>query len=136
MEGCIFCKVVEGKIPCAKIYEDEKVISFLDISPNNKGHCLVVPKRHSANFLDMAPDDLAGTMSAAQKIAKAVSKSLNADFNIVINSGKEAGQAVFHAHLHIIPRFRDDGIKFEARHLKYEGNEMSEYAGKIKENLQ
>ena len=135
MEDCIFCKVVEGKIPCAKIYEDEKVISFLDISPNNKGHCLVVPKRHSANLLDMEEEDFEAAVKAARKVALSVSKSLNSGFNLIMNNGKEAGQVVFHAHIHIIPRFENDGIRFETRHLKYEGNEVREYSDKIRQHL-
>ena len=136
MEDCIFCKIIEGKIPSAKVYEDDKVISFLDIAPNNKGHCLIVPKNHSRNLFEMEQEDLIATMQALQKVAKAAMKALDYPaFNIIINNGKEAGQVVFHFHIHIIPRYESDGLKFAGRHLKYEGDEMSEYAEKIKKLL-
>ena len=133
MEDCIFCKIVDGKIPAAKVYEDSHVISFLDIMPANKGHCLVVPKKHSSNLIEMNEEDLAATMKAAKKIARALSLSFgNGSFNIVMNNGKEAGQLVNHAHIHLIPRFQKDRLRIKWSHLKYEGDEMKEYADKIK----
>lgn len=133
MEECIFCKIVDGKIPAAKVYEDSKVISFLDIMPANKGHCLVVPRKHSATLSEMDDDDLVATIKAAKKIARALSLSFgNGSFNLVMNNGKEAGQLVNHAHIHIIPRFQKDRLRIKWSHLKYEGDEMKEYAEKIK----
>ncbi|MBI2656549.1 HIT family protein [Candidatus Woesearchaeota archaeon] len=133
MEECVFCKIVDGKIPSAKVYEDSKVISFLDILPANKGHCLVVPKKHAQNLLDMGEDDLIATMKAAKKVARALSLSFgNGSFNIVMNNGKEAGQVVNHAHIHLIPRFQKDRLRIKWSHLKYEENEMKEYAEKVK----
>ena len=133
MEECIFCKIVEGKIPAAKVYEDSKVISFLDIMPANKGHCLVVPKIHAQNLMEMNDEDLSATIKAAKKIASALSLSFgNGSFNIVMNNGKEAGQVVNHAHIHIIPRFQKDRLRIKWSHLKYEGDEMKEYAEKIR----
>ena len=133
MEDCIFCKIVEGKIPSAKVYEDSRTLAFLDIMPANKGHCLVVPKSHSQNLVDMNEDDLIALMKTAKKVAKAVSLSFgNASFNIVMNNGKEAGQVVFHAHIHLIPRFQKDRLRIKWSHLKNEGDEMKEYADKIR----
>ncbi len=133
MEECVFCKIVDGKIPSAKVYEDNKVISFLDILPANKGHCLVVPKKHAQNLIDMDEDDLIATMKAAKKVARALSLSFgNGSFNIVMNNGKEAGQVVNHAHIHLIPRFQKDRLRIKWSHLKYEENEMKEYAEKVK----
>ena len=133
MNDCIFCKIVEGKIPCAKVYEDSKTLAFLDILPANKGHCLVIPKSHSQNLVDMGEEDLIALMKTAKKIAKAMSFSFgNSSFNIVMNNGKEAGQVVFHAHIHLIPRFQKDRLRIKWSHLKYEGDEMKEYAEKIK----
>jgi histidine triad (HIT) family protein len=133
MEECVFCKIVEGKIPAAKVYEDSKVISFLDIMPANKGHCLVVPKIHAQNLMEMNDEDLSATIKAAKKIASALSLSFgNGSFNIVMNNGKEAGQVVNHAHIHIIPRFQKDRLRIKWSHLKYEGDEMKEYAEKIR----
>ena len=133
MEDCIFFNIVACKIPAAKVYEDTLVISFLDIMPANKGHCLVVPKKHSQNLVEMGEDDLIATMKAAKKVARALSLSFgNASFNIVMNNGKEAGQIVNHAHIHLIPRFQKDRLRIKWSHLKYEGEEMKEYAEKIK----
>ncbi len=133
MEDCIFCKIVEGKIPTSKVYEDAKVIGFLDIMPANKGHCLVIPKKHSENLTEMNEDDSASLIQAARKIAKALSLSFgNAGFNIVMNNGKEAGQVVNHAHIHIIPRFQKDRLRIKWSHIKYSENEINEYADKIR----
>mgnify|MGYP001613487058 FL=1 len=133
MQDCIFCKIVEGKIPSAKVYEDSKTMAFLDVMPANKGHCLVVPKSHSQNLVDINEEDLIALMKTAKKVAKAMSLSFgNASFNIVMNNGKEAGQIVFHSHIHLIPRFQKDRLRIKWSHLKYEGDEMKEYADKIK----
>ena len=134
MEDCIFCKIIEGKVPAAKIYEDNYAISFLDIMLANKGHCLVVPKTHMQTLLEMSDNDLISTMKVAKKVAKALSLSLgNASFNIVMNNGKEAGQLVNHAHIHLIPRFQKDRLRIKWSHLKYEENELKDYAEKIKQ---
>ncbi|MBI1936184.1 HIT family protein [Candidatus Woesearchaeota archaeon] len=133
MEDCIFCKIVDGKVPAAKVYEDNFVIGFLDIMPANKGHCLIVPKKHSKTLMEMHDDDLAATILATKKVARALSLSFgNASFNMVMNNGKEAGQLVNHAHIHLIPRFQKDRLRIKWSHLKYEDNEMGEYAEKIK----
>ena len=133
MDDCIFCKIIEGKIPAAKVYEDTKTLAFLDIMPANKGHCLVIPKTHSQNLVDINEDDLVALLKTAKKIAKAMSLSFgNASFNIVMNNGKEAGQVVNHAHIHLIPRFQKDRLRIKWSHLKYEGDEMKEYANNIR----
>ncbi|HLC62048.1 MAG TPA: HIT family protein [Candidatus Nanoarchaeia archaeon] len=136
MEDCIFCKIIEGKIPSAKIYEDGKVICFLDIMPANKGHCLVIPKNHSKDLSDMKDEDAEAAIKAARKVAKALSLSLGCQgFNLVMSNGLEAGQVVFHSHIHIVPRFKNDGLKIKWPHTKYKDGEMKEYADKIKKFL-
>ncbi len=133
MENCIFCKIVNGKIPSAKVYEDSTIISFLDIMPANKGHCLVVPKEHYETFLDISDEGLKSLIAAAKKVAKALSLSIgNGSYNIVMNNGKEAGQIVAHAHLHIIPRFKGDRLRLKWSHKKYEENEMKDIQEKIR----
>ena len=133
MEECVFCKIVNGKIPAAKIYEDDKVLSFLDIMPANKGHCLIVPKQHAATLIEMEEEELEYTMKAVRKVARALSLSCgNGSFNLVMNNGKESGQVVNHAHIHLIPRFQKDRLRLKWSHLKYEDNEMKEYAEKIR----
>ena len=133
MEDCIFCKIVDGKIPASKVYEDGNVISFLDIMPANKGHCLVVPKKHYETLLDISDEDLKSLILAAKKIAKALSLSIgNGSSNIVMNNGKIAGQLVPHAHIHIIPRFKGDRLRLSWSHKKYIDKEMKSIQEKIK----
>ena len=133
MEDCIFCKIANGKIPAAKVYEDDNVISFLDIMPANKGHCLVVPKKHFETLLDIPDDDLKNLIIATKKIAKALSLSIgNGSYNLIMNNGKVAGQLVAHAHIHIIPRFKGDRLRIKWSHKKYITKEMEEMQEKIK----
>jgi histidine triad (HIT) family protein len=133
MEDCIFCKIVDGKIPAAKVYENSNVISFLDIMPANKGHCLVVPKKHYENLLDISDEDSKNLILAAKKITKALSLSIgNGSYNIIMNNGKEAGQLVDHAHIHIIPRFKGDRLRIKWSHKKYIEKEMKSIQEKIK----
>ena|SRR3989344_1525911 len=109
---CIFCKIIRGELPSSKIYEDEDVLAFLDIKPVNPGHTLVVPKKHFESIYD-TPDDLVAKMSVvAKKIAGAVQKNLGAEgVNIGMNNGRAAGQIVFHAHIHVMPRYAKDSFK-------------------------
>ena len=133
MESCIFCKIADGKIPAAKVYEDDKIISFLDIMPANKGHCLVVPKKHYETFLDIPDEDLKSLIIATKKVTKALSLSMgNGSYNLVMNNGKIAGQVVYHAHIHIIPRFKGDRLRIKWSHKKYTEKEMEEVQEKIK----
>ncbi len=136
METCIFCKIIKGDIPCTKVYEDENVISFLDIAPANKGHSLVVPKEHYETLVD-APDDIINySLKVAKKVARAMSSSLaNEGFNVLINNNKVAGQLVPHVHIHIIPRFKGDGIRLNWSPKKYKDKEIGEFAEKIKKFL-
>ncbi|MBU1037211.1 HIT family protein [Patescibacteria group bacterium] len=108
---CIFCKIVEGDLPCYKIYEDKRLIAFLDINPVNKGHVLVCPKDHYLNFLDTPVDLIKDLIVAAHYLAAAVTEAVGAkDFNLGINNGKIAGQMIDHVHFHIIPRFTNDNL--------------------------
>ncbi|MBU0628733.1 MAG: HIT family protein [Nanoarchaeota archaeon] len=132
IRNCIFCRIVKGEIPCARIFEDDKVISFLDISPANKGHALIVTKGHYETLLEIPDEVLLDVMSKAKKIARAMSSALgNKGFNIVMNNGKAAGQIVPHAHIHIIPRFDRDGMNVDWKHKKYNDKEIDEFRGKI-----
>ena len=115
MDNCIFCKIARGEIPCHKVYEDDKILAFLDISQTTKGHTLVITKEHFDNFLFVPKDLLAQAISVAQKIAQASVTSLNAKgVNILINTNEAAGQTVMHFHIHVIPRYDDnDHISIE-----------------------
>lgn len=101
----IFAKILRGELPCYKVYEDDKVLAFLDIMPRSPGHTLVLPKAPARNILDIGADDLSHVITTAQKIAKAAIKAFSAD-GITIQQFNEGagGQVVFHLHLHVIPR--------------------------------
>lgn len=112
MADCVFCKIIAGQVPAEKVYENDKIVAFLDIAPVNPGHALVVPREHHADLLETPGDVLADMLVKTKKIAAAAMRAVNADgFNIGINTKPAAGQAVFHTHLHIIPRFTGDGLK-------------------------
>ncbi len=128
---CIFCKIIKGEIPCSKVFENEKFFAFLDIGPVNKGHTLVIPKKHYKNLFDMPEDELKGYMEVIQKVSKAVIKGVDADgVNLNMNNESVAGQVVMHAHIHIIPRFKDDGLKLWPQG-KYEEGEAAKTRNKI-----
>ena len=111
MKDCIFCKIVKGEIPSTKIYEDDEFYAFLDIKPINKGHTLIVPKLHCRNLLDFPKVQETDLMEFLKKVANAVTKGVGADgFNLGMNNEPAAGQVIFHAHFHIIPRFKDDKL--------------------------
>jgi histidine triad (HIT) family protein len=131
--NCIFCDIVNGKAPSEIIFEDEHVLGFLDIRPLNYGHSLVIPKIHFENFLDVPKSDLESVVAAAQKISEAIKLSMNTDgLNIVANTGRAAGQTVFHFHFHIIPRFNSDDFHFKPVFKNYENGLMKELADKIR----
>ncbi|MDO8572860.1 MAG: HIT family protein [bacterium] len=135
MNDCLFCKIINGDIPSAKVYEDQHSYAFLDIKPINAGHTLLVPKKHFANLYEMPDDVLANLTPTIKKLAIAIKKSVGADgINIGMNNDSAAGQLVFHAHIHIMPRFKNDG--HEHWHGKpYQDGEIDNVAQKIKANL-
>ena len=108
---CIFCKIVTGEIPSEKVYEDDRVLAFLDINPLNDGHLLVIPKAHAATIFEISEADLLAVMSATHKLAAAVQKALNPDgANLLQLNGRAANQMVAHLHVHIGPRWSGDGL--------------------------
>ncbi len=111
-EDCIFCKIANGEIPSRTLYEDDDFRVILDLGPATKGHALILPKEHYANLYEL-PDELAAkVMKLAKKMALRMTDKLGCDgFNLVQNNGEIAGQTVFHFHLHLIPRYEDDGQK-------------------------
>ena len=109
---CLFCKIVAGEIPSERVDEDERTVAFMDINPATRGHALVVPRRHAANLLEIDPEDLAATVAAAQRLARAASERLGADgVNLLNSCGAAAWQTVFHFHIHVIPRYEDDPLR-------------------------
>ncbi len=112
MENCIFCQIIEGKIPADKVFENEYVLAFLDINPVNNGHTLVIPQKHFASLEEVEEKYLCEMMKLAQKIGSSLNEAVGASgFNLGLNNGKDAGQVVGHVHLHIMPRFSGDGLK-------------------------
>lgn len=110
-DNCLFCKIIAGAIPCAKVYEDSDILVFLDINPIAKGHSLVVPKGHYPTLLDMPPDEGQNLLHVLKLVSKAILKESGAGgFNCIQNNFAPAGQMVFHSHWHIIPRFENDGL--------------------------
>ncbi len=132
---CIFCDIIEGKSEAEILYQNEKIISFLDIRPVNYGHALVIPKKHYENFLSVSVDEFEYLLKAMQFIAAAVKTGVNADgFNLIVNNGKAAGQTIFHFHFHIIPRYSND-FKFKPEFKKYSDGAMKEFANKIRSEI-
>ena len=109
---CIFCKIINGSIPCYKIYEDDKILAILDISQASKGHTLVIPKKHFDNSLECDDDILMHLYKIANQLAKKLVKKLDAKgMNILTNINEVAGQSVKHFHIHLLPRYNDeDGV--------------------------
>ncbi len=111
MENCIFCKIANGEIPAATLYEDADFRVILDLGPASKGHALILPKTHAANIYELSDELAAKAMVLAKKMATVMTEALECDgFNIVQNNGEPAGQTVFHFHMHLIPRYKNDGV--------------------------
>jgi histidine triad (HIT) family protein len=137
MSECIFCKIIAGEIPATVIHEDADSLVFMDIGPIIKGHALVVSKKHYDPITRTPDEILAGMHVTAKRIAQAQMNALGADgVNIMQNNGKAAGQEVEHIHIHVIPRFADDGHRWNWNARKYDSmEEMNELAGRIRNNL-
>lgn len=131
MSTCIFCEISKRKIPSTKVYENKNVYAFLDILPESMGHTLVVPKKHSRNILTMDEKIFLSLARPLKKLSVAIKKATNAQgINIIMNNEKEAGQLVFHSHIHIIPRFSTKKKK-----ISYKKGEIEKVAEKIREKL-
>ena len=105
MTDCIFCKIIKGELPCFKVYEDDRVLAFLDINPISPGHTLIIPKQHSKDLYEIPEEDLTALHLASKKIIKAISNALSPTGVACVQlNGKGANQVVLHYHLHLIPR--------------------------------
>lgn len=136
MESCLFCKIIAGEVPSAKIYDDTSVVSFLDINPVNIGHTLVVPKKHFATLHDIPDETLTPLMQTVRRLADAIKAAVNADgINIEMNNGEAAGQIIHHAHIHIVPRYKGDGFTHWKGARGYADGEIQEVLGKIKSEI-
>ena len=133
---CIFCAIVEGKIPSAKVYEDEHVFAFMDIAPANPGHLLIIPKQHYRNIFDMPAEVGSKIMEAAVPLAAALRKALNPDGLNLFQSNEAAGfQTVFHFHLHLIPRWEGDPLRLPWKPSEGDIEEINNIATKIQKAL-
>ena len=110
-KDCIFCKIANGEIPSTTLYEDEEFRVILDMGPATRGHALLLPKEHYADLFELDDETASKVLIRAKRIARRMKDALGADgFNLVQNNGECAGQTVFHFHLHMIPRYKDDGV--------------------------
>lgn len=133
MENCIFCKIANGEIPAATLYEDENFRVILDLGPASKGHALILPKSHAANIYELSDEMAAKAMILAKKMATAMTAALKCDgFNIVQNNGECAGQTVFHFHMHLIPRYDGEKTIIDWDHKEFSDDKMKAICNEMK----
>ncbi|MBU8905459.1 HIT family protein [Desertibacillus haloalkaliphilus] len=139
-QDCIFCKITKGEIPSAKVYEDEHVLAFIDISQVTKGHTLVIPKVHQKDIFELSPDVASHLYSVVPKIANAIKKQFNPiGLNTVNNNGEAAGQTVFHYHLHLLPRYGEGdgfGAVWKDHSKDYSPEDLQQLANQISEGIE
>ncbi|MBO4695834.1 MAG: HIT family protein [Lachnospiraceae bacterium] len=135
-DNCIFCKIANGIIPSATVYEDDLFRAILDIAPAHKGHVIILPKEHADNLFSLPENVAEKLMPVVKKVAAAVKKTTGCDgINILQNNGTAAGQTVFHLHVHVVPRFEGDGILPVWPQGSYADGEAAELAAKIRAEL-
>ncbi len=135
MDNCIFCKIIAGEIPCAKVFENEHILAFLDLSQVTKGHTLVIPKTHVQDIFAMPAEVARNFFEAVPKIAKSMEKQLDLQGLNILNNNKEiAGQTVFHFHMHLLPRYETNegfDVKWQSHQGEYTSEQLQEIALKI-----
>ncbi|MGX8178002.1 HIT family protein [Exiguobacterium artemiae] len=138
-ENCIFCKIANHEIPSHKVYEDDHVLAFLDLSQVTQGHTLVIPKQHADNVYDLSSEEAQAVFSVVPKISRALQQETNAaGMNVLSNTGKVAGQSVSHFHLHLIPRHNKHdgfGAKWEVHNDEYTAEELADIAQAVQNRL-
>lgn len=134
-ENCIFCRIAAGEIPSKTIYEDERFRVILDLGPVTRGHALILPKEHYRNIYEL-PEDAAGdVMKLAKRMTVQMTQKLHCDgFNLLQNNEEVAGQSVFHFHMHLIPRYREDGQKIGWKPGEVTQEELEEIKNQITED--
>lgn len=133
--NCIFCKIAAGEIPSKTIYEDDKFRVILDLGPATKGHALILPKNHYANLYELPEDTAGDVMKLAKKMATVMTEKLGCQgFNLMQNNGETAGQTVFHFHMHLIPRYENDGQEINWKPGSPTQEELEEIKSLITEN--
>lgn len=131
-DNCIFCKIANGEIPSATLYEDEDFRVILDLAPASKGHALILPKEHFANLYELDDAVAAKALVTAKKVIKAMTDVLGCDgYNVIQNNGESAGQTVFHFHMHLIPRYKDDNVGIKWNMGKLTDEDRDEILSKL-----
>jgi len=137
MVDCVFCRILKGEVPATRVVESDKVLVFLDVRPYVDGHCLIIPKGHFVDVLDV-PDDVLGEVALyVKRAAVAVKRAFRCDgVSVMQNNGVAAGQVVFHLHFHVVPRFDGDGLRVSGSRHDYESGEEAEgFARLIRDNM-
>ena len=139
MSDCIFCKIINGEIPSTKVFENEHVLAFLDISQVTKGHTLVIPKVHKENLFELTPEIAKELFSVVPEIAKAIKQEFNPiGLNSLNNNGEAAGQSVFHFHMHLIPRYGEGdgfGAVWKTHTSEYTPEDLTTIADSIAQHI-
>jgi len=136
MSDCVFCKIRDGQIPSMKVYEDERTLCIMDINPLNSGHCLVLPKSHAATIWDAEIADLQAAMATARRVAVALKVAVQPDgLNVLQANGAAAFQSVPHFHLHLIPRWNNDGKGFDWKLVPGERDHIMKVGEKLRAAL-
>jgi len=136
MQDCLFCKISKGEIPSAKVFENDRIFAFLDINPLTDGHCLIVPKQHFENIFDIDREVLKDIIFLAKDISENAKRNLGATGVQLMNaSGRDAEQSVFHFHLHVVPRYPNDGLEmnkwWQSKVKTPTSEELEKTAGKL-----
>lgn len=135
-ENCIFCKIINRQIPSDTIYEDEDFKVIMDISPAAKGHAILLTKKHYDNLLELEDDVASKALPVVRKVALAMKEELCFDgLNILQNNGEVSGQTVFHFHIHLIPRMREDQVEITWLHGRYADGDASKIAKAIADRI-
>lgn len=136
MSMCIFCRIADGEIPSATLYEDDEFRVILDVGPASKGHALILPKNHYKDLYEIPEEVLKRAIILAKKMTAVMTEALGCDgFNLVQNNGEAAGQTVFHFHIHLIPRYVNDGVGLGWNAGKLTEEEKNIILSKIKEQI-
>jgi histidine triad (HIT) family protein len=134
---CIFCKIIDGEIPAVKVLDEELVLAFMDINPSTRGHMLVVPKKHAENIFEISEGDLTAVITAVKRCSEAVKEALKAEGATILQlNGKASDQIVPHLHIHIMPRWENDGLSVSTWEMKTgDMEEIKNIARRIKEHI-
>ncbi|HEX7896239.1 MAG TPA: HIT family protein [Planctomycetota bacterium] len=136
MSDCVFCRILKGEIPAQKVHEDDRAVALLDINPVAPGHTLVLPRAHHETWTDLPPELASHLSVVAQAVARGVVKAQGAQgFNLLMNNHRCSGQAIPHAHFHVIPRKTDDGVKYGWPTKPAQGDELAKTAERIRQAL-